>query len=99
MKYVSCLLVFIIMIGCGSGVRTDHEPAVRIVAPEGYTIKEVIDPCGDGPGQDEILLVLSEGSVVAWYKDLGLVELEDGNYVTTDSQSCSFSIINGEYVE
>jgi len=60
-----------------------------------YFIEKVVDPCGDGKGVDEILLVTMDG-VLAWYKNVGLVVLEDGNYVTTDKQRCKFSIINGE---
>lgn len=51
-----------------------------------------IDPCGDGPGPDEILLILDDGRFAAWYLNLGLVILGDGSWVTTDSQACHFTI-------
>lgn len=53
----------------------------------------IIDPCGDGPGADEVLLVYSGGRVVAWYFNIGLVELTANvAYVTTDAQHCRFSV-------
>lgn len=56
-------------------------------------IVSIIDPCGDDPGnQDEILIVTTDGDILAWYKDLGLVILEPGNYVTTDDQACNFTV-------
>lgn len=53
-----------------------------------------IDPCGDSPGVDEVLFVLSDGRMAAWYKNVGLVILEDGTYQTTDKQKCVFTISN-----
>jgi hypothetical protein len=53
---------------------------------------EVIDPCWDGPGVDEVILRLVDGSLLAWYKDKGLFVLSPGNWVTTDSQSCHFTV-------
>lgn len=57
-------------------------------------IIEVIDPCLDGPGIDEVLLRLSDRSILAWYYQKGLTILGPGNWVTTDSQVCSFHIDN-----
>lgn len=75
----------------------------------GYTVSSVIDPCGSNPGQyDEILLLMSNGDIVGYFEtdhssyNQGkrfLTVLKDGNYSTTDSQSCSFSIVNGQYQE
>lgn len=49
------------------------------------------DPCGDGPGPDELVLEM-DGRFYAWYKNLGLVELNpNARYRTTDRQSCRFS--------
>lgn len=58
---------------------------------------EVIDPCGDDPNEfDEILLKLTDGTVIAYFKENGHLEflsvLDEGNYVTTDKQACEFSI-------
>lgn len=60
-----------------------------------YFVTEVVDPCGASSGPDEILLVTNAG-IMAWYKNVGLVLLEDGNYVTTDSQRCRFSVQDGK---
>jgi hypothetical protein len=61
---------------------------------------EIVDPCGDGPGVDEILIKLDDGSFLAWYQDLGLTILaENTQYRTTDNQRCKFEIVNGEVFE
>ena len=60
----------------------------------------LIDPCGDGPGEDEILIETDTGQFIAWYRNLGLVLLtENVNYITTDSQKCKFKIVNGQVEE
>ena len=66
---------------------------------EGSSIVEMIDPCGASSTPDEVLLKLSNGSLLAWYLDLGLVELEDGRFRTTDAQQCHFDVIAGDVVE
>lgn len=67
---------------------------------QGQTITEVIDPCGDTGGFDELLLRLSSGELVAWLKDVGLVGLnDDQKYVTTDTQQCHFDVVGGDVVE
>jgi hypothetical protein len=43
---------------------------------------------------------MTDGSVIGYFESGGrrfLTELQDGSYTTTDSQICSFSIINGVY--
>lgn len=59
------------------------------------SIIEVIDPCDDGPGYDEVLLRLSDGSILAYFEsgnNRHLAEIDQGNYVTTDEQRCAFSV-------
>jgi hypothetical protein len=67
------------------------------------SIVEFIDPCGDYPGRfDEVLMVTSSGSYVAYFQSGGrrfLTVLPDGNYRTTDFQRCRFTISNGIYSE
>lgn len=64
-------------------------------------IKEIIDPCGDFPGQyDEILIRLGDDSIVAYFEGTSstryLTELTAGSYQTSDIQACNFIIdING----
>lgn len=71
---------------------TDGEDA----PPTAYTVTDMYDPCGDGPGFDEVLLHLANGEWMAHYAGGGnlqfLTVLGPGNYVTTDSQSCHFTI-------
>jgi len=94
-------IALLLLTGCGDGrvpvVSGDYYNTI-IEPPPGFFISRTIDPCGDGPGPDEILVELNDGSLMAWYNNIGLVIIEDGNYVTTDSQQCPFSIINGEVV-
>lgn len=81
---------------CGMGYRYIPEPPVPVPNPI-----EIVDPCGDHKGHpDEIVLIFSDGSVLAWYKDLGFSVLEEGVvYQTTDKQKCKFKIENGQVIE
>lgn len=65
----------------------------------GLTIVKIIDPCGDFTGHyDEILLKLSDGTIVVYFKDNGarefLAVLSAGTYQTTDAQKCIFTVDN-----
>lgn len=64
--------------------------------PTAYSVVELIDPCGDEPNAfDEVLLRLANGQLMAHYSSDGLqflTLLSPGNYVTTDSQKCHFTI-------
>ena len=57
-----------------------------------------IDPCGAHSGYDEVLLRLSNGSLVAYFKENGHYEflsvLTPGMYRTTDRQRCLFEVKN-----
>lgn len=57
-------------------------------------VVEIIDPCGpDGNKPQEVILVLSDGTHLAWYKNIGLyVLLPNVTYQTTDAQACKFQI-------
>lgn len=62
------------------------------------SIVQIIDPCGDASGHDEILLILSTGEVLAYFESGSnrfLSVLENGNYRTTDAQQCNFTVSNG----
>lgn len=64
------------------------------------SIVSVYDPCGNGPGVDEIVLKLNNGQYFAWYLNLGLFLLEEGViYRTTDIQKCKFKIQSGFIME
>ena len=61
---------------------------------------ELVDPCGDGPGVDEVVMIFGDGTVLAWYQNIGFSVLQEGvSYRTTDPQNCKFSILNGQVVE
>jgi hypothetical protein len=64
---------------------------------------EVIDPCGDGPGFDELLLRTQVGTdpgtiLIAFFEDgkghRFLTEVTPGSYRTTDQQQCRFTVDN-----
>jgi len=59
-------------------------------------IAELIDPCGDGAGYDEVIMLLNDGSYVAYFETgskrfLSVLE-QSVNYQTTDAQRCRFKI-------
>lgn len=60
------------------------------------SIQELYDPCGDDANNpDEILLVMGNGNVVAYFQQGSkrfLTKLGNGNYRTTDKQKCNFTI-------
>jgi hypothetical protein len=58
-----------------------------------FAISEVVDPCSDGPGHDEVVLVFATGEWIAWYVGLGLFILTPGaTYQTSDAQACVFTV-------
>lgn len=95
MKYLVLLLAM--FAGCGNNYRT----VVEIPVPEASLFISIMDPCGDYPGYpDEVLLLLNDGTILAWYKNVGLSILEEGKtYTTTDKQKCKFSVVDGKLIE
>lgn len=81
-----------------AGERGPRGPRGKRGLPGADSIVEVIDPCGDNPGEvDEVLFKMGDGSVTAWYSGVGLVVLAPNTwYQTTDSQQCVFRIVDGE---
>jgi len=69
----------------------------QVVIPDMLPVTSVIDPCGDGPGVDEVMIQLQGDLYIAWYRPVGIVVLaKDIRYTTTDRQRCEFIIgING----
>jgi collagen type VII alpha len=60
-----------------------------------YSIVGMIDPCGDQPGFDELLLRLADGSLIAHYSHGNkqfLTVIGPGSYQTTDGHSCNFTV-------
>jgi len=60
-------------------------------------IQRIIDPCGNGPGFDEVLLETDLGLLAFFEQGSNrfLAILTDGAYVTTDAQHCHFTVIGG----
>jgi archaellum component FlaC len=83
-----------------STLQTQLNDVVADVAVlEGHdSVVEFIDPCGDGPGFDEVILKTASGKLVAYFENGGnrfLSELDPGKYMTTDQQGCIFSVDSG----
>lgn len=65
--------------------------------PTPYTVTELIDPCGDQSGFDEVLLRLANGALIAHYSSGNrefLTVVGPGTYSTTDGHSCIFTVHN-----
>lgn len=67
-----------------------------------FTVTELLDPCGDNPNQfDEVLLRLANNDLIAYFEQGNkrfLTVIPPGNYVTTDTQACSFTVNNDRSV-
>lgn len=64
-----------------------------------YNVTNLIDPCGNGPGYDEIFLRTSTGKIIASFSDSAsglntrFSELTAGGpYSTTDGTGCTFTV-------
>jgi hypothetical protein len=60
-----------------------------------YTVTEIIDPCGNSPGFDEVLLRLHNGQIMAHYAQGALqflTILSPGTYRVTDGTNCVFTV-------
>jgi len=96
-------------VGCtldqlGNGIRVTcgHQVGYIYNGEDGevsaYSVVELIDPCGDGNGFDEVILRMQNGELLAHYAGGNnlqfLTLLTPGNYRTTDSQACNFTVHN-----
>lgn len=101
MNKISLLLIILgISVSCA---RLEAPLITKTVATSGQTIIELINPCGDSPlvTHEEVLLRLSDGRILAHYAsgtNQFLVEVQPGNYVTTDGSNCHFTITNNGQV-
>ena len=63
--------------------------------PTAYSVVELINPCGASGGFDEILLRTHNNQIIAHFSSGNLqflTILTPGNWQTTDSQHCSFTV-------
>lgn len=63
--------------------------------PTPYTVTELIDPCGDQSGFDEVLLRLANGQLIAHFAQGSkqfLSSIGPGTYQTTDGHACIFVV-------
>lgn len=59
------------------------------------SITQIIDPCGNGAGYDEVILKTRNGQYLAYFESGSqryLTKLEIGSYATTDGTGCHFSL-------
>lgn len=66
--------------------------------PTAYSVVEILDPCGDQSGFDEVLLRTASGKWIAHFSGHGdnfLTILTPGTYRTTDSTRCEFTLNAG----
>lgn len=66
-------------------------------------VTEIIDPCGDSAGYDEVLLRTNDGRVIAYFETGSnrylSVLIPNVQYATTDGSNCSFKIdVDGNLV-
>lgn len=64
-------------------------------APAVLSVSEIIDPCGKQASFDEVLLRLSDGSLLVHFSNGSnqfLSLIGPGSYVTTDGTSCHFTV-------
>jgi hypothetical protein len=65
---------------------------------QNHNVTKIVDPCGNGPGYDEVFFRTSTGMLIASFSDnaSGLntrfAELVPGNYTTTDGTGCNFTV-------
>lgn len=65
---------------------------------QNHNVTKIVDPCGNGPGYDEVFFRTSSGMLIASFSDnaSGLntrfAELAPGNYSTTDGTGCNFTV-------
>lgn len=78
-------------------IINNHQIELANLASEDSVV-EYIDPCGNGPGFDEVLLHTRSGKYIAYFESGSnrfLTVLQPNvNYVTTDQQRCAFKINN-----
>lgn len=89
---ITCGATSVVVLDGAAGTNgTDGQDA----PPTPYTVTEMLDPCGDESGYDEILLRLANGALIAHYASGSqqfLTSIGPGNYVTTDGHSCYFTV-------
>lgn len=65
--------------------------------PSDYTVVALVYPCGNGPGFEEVLLRMSDGTLLAHYSHGSrqfLAVVTPGTYTTTDGTGCVFTVHN-----
>jgi len=59
------------------------------------SISQIINPCGDAAGFDEVILKTRGGEFLAYFESGSkrfLTKLSNGSYTTTDGTSCTFHV-------
>lgn len=100
-------LVLLLLTGCGELTLVHQLPAPvqQAIVSNGWTIIEIVDPCGDAAGIfDEVFLRLSNGTLIASFSDSASgnntrfsVIVDGVNYKTTDGSNCYFSVTPNDF--
>ncbi len=75
--------------------QTTNQVAQIAALQSNENIVEFIDPCGDGPGFDEVVLKTSSNKLIVYFESGSrrfLTILTPGAYITTDQQACRFTV-------
>lgn len=96
---ITCGSDVVVILDGEDGQDGEQGPAGQDAPPTAYTVTELIDPCGDQAGFDEVLLRLANGTLIAYYSSGNgnnrvefLATIGPGNYQTTDSHHCQFMV-------
>lgn len=85
--------------GCAPKRENTESQVTYVVAPMPTEIAAIIDPCGTAPNiYNEVFLKLYSGQLLASLSDspsgtnTRFVLVKPGNYITTDGDSCYFTV-------
>lgn len=81
--------------GLQTQVNTNIVSIAALDSTTTSSITQIIDPCGNGAGYDEVILKTRNGQYLAYFENGSqryLTKLEIGSYITTDGTGCRFSL-------
>jgi hypothetical protein len=82
-------------LGFSNNIEVIEGQIAALEALSGHQVVELIDPCGDQSGYDEVLIRLNSGDLIGYFEQGNkrfLTVLEPGRYKTTDNGGCYFTV-------